>query len=406
MTPTDTRPGERRDRIVQALEAAELDAVICAFPANVLLLSGYWPVIGTAVALATREGRVIVLAPEDERELAEQGWADAVHTFQPGSLAEIRTLEAALREPLGRIARDLGLGSGRLGYERGPISQTVTYSAMNIYGASTLALVGTAFHSTSPTPADEVLARLRSVKTVHEVSRLRAACEIAGTGFETGADALTNGLRETEVAARFRTPMSVRGVGEDGVERADGFTFCMSGPNGAEAFGAYARSRARSIASGDLVLVHCNSYVDGYWTDITRTYCVGGPDERQQALYEAVFAARGAALAVIRPGAQASEVDRAARDELQARGLGQAFKHPTGHGVGFGAIDAGAAPRLHPASNDRLEPGMVFNVEPAVYFDGYGGLRHCDVVLVTESGAEVLTPFQAAPEALRIEPSR
>lgn len=402
MSGTSSKRDERHHRIVEAMTKAELDALVCAFPANVLLLSGYWPVIGTAIAVATRDGRVEVLVPEDERKLAERGWADEIRTFQPGSLAEIRTLSTALREPLEQIARELGLGSGRIGYERGPMSEPVTYSAMNIYGASLLDVFGETLGGASLTPADDVLTGLRAVKTGREVERLRSACALAGAAFEAGSAELEVGLRETEIAALFRKPISVQGVNEDDGARADGFTFCMSGANAAEAFGAYARSRAKPVSRGDLVLVHCNSYLDGYWTDITRTYCAGEPDDRQRALYEAVLAARGAALDAIRPGAQAADVDRAARDELSTRGFGEAFKHPTGHGVGFGAIDAGSPPRLHPASSDRLEPGMVFNVEPAVYFDGYGGLRHCDMVVVTETGAEILTPFQATIDELAL----
>jgi Xaa-Pro aminopeptidase len=93
-------------------------------------------------------------------------------------------------------------------------------------------------------------------------------------------------------------------------------------------------------------------------------------------------------------------VDAAARNVLRSRGLSEAFKHATGHGVGFAAISHKARPRLHPCSDAVLEPGMVFNVEPAVYLDGYGGLRHCDVVLVTENGHALLTPFQCDPTAL------
>lgn len=402
MPETSPGLGERNDRIAEALAEAKLDALVCAFPANVLLLSGYWPVIGTAIAFATRDGRTVVVAPEDERKLADRGWADEVRTFQPGSLTEIRPLSTALRQPLERVVRDLGLGSGRVGYEHGPMSEPATYSAMNIYGAGLVEVLGEALGGDATLePADDVLTRLRSVKTTHEVDRLRSACATAGAAFETGSEALTVGERETEVAARFRTPLSVQGVRGVG-SRADGFAWCMSGPNGAEACGAYARSRARSVERGDLVLVHCNSYLDGYWTDITRTYCAAEPDDRQRSLYEAILAARAAALDAIRPGARAADVDRAARDELKARGLGEAFKHATGHGVGFGAIDAGSPPRIHPASPDRLERGMVFNVEPAVYFDGFGGIRHCDVVVVTESGVEVLTPFQTTIEALTL----
>jgi Xaa-Pro aminopeptidase/Xaa-Pro dipeptidase len=169
----------------------------------------------------------------------------------------------------------------------------------------------------------------------------------------------------------------------------------MSGPNGARAYGAYARSTDRVLAEGDLALVHCNSYADGFWTDITRTYSAGGaPREADAALFDAVREARAAALAAIRPGARARDVDRAAREALTAHGLGDLFKHPTGHAVGFTAIDHDAPPRLHPRSPDVLEEGMVFNVEPAVYREGHGGIRYCDMVAVTATGANLLTPFQ------------
>ena len=95
-------------------------------------------------------------------------------------------------------------------------------------------------------------------------------------------------------------------------------------------------------------------------------------------------------------------MDRAARAVLEERSLGKEFKHATGHGVGFAAIDHNARPRLHPVSDDVLRVGMTFNVEPAVYFDDWGGLRHCDVVTVTHSGAEVLTPFHSTLSELTL----
>jgi Xaa-Pro aminopeptidase len=170
----------------------------------------------------------------------------------------------------------------------------------------------------------------------------------------------------------------------------------MSGINSATAYGAYARSTSKPLARGDLVLVHCNSYVDGYWTDITRTFCLGPPDDRHRRMYAAVAEARAAALTAIKPGVAARDVDRAARDVLRDLGFGEQFKHPTGHGVGFAAIDHNARPRLHPASDDVLQIGSAFNVEPGVYLDGADGMRHCDMVAVTETGVEVLTGFQTA----------
>ncbi len=208
-------------------------------------------------------------------------------------------------------------------------------------------------------------------------------------------------MSEFEAAALLRSGFSVCAP-QFGVARPEGFAWCMSGPNSAEAAHAYARSRHRHLATGDLVLMHANSCANGYWTDITRTYTVGERDDRKQQLYSAIFQAREAALNAICPGASGRDVDAAARDSLAHSGYAQEFKHSTGHGVGFSAISANALPRLHPASDDVLEVGMVFNVEPAVYFDGYGGIRHCDVVAVGEKGAEVLTQFQKDLRTLAI----
>jgi Xaa-Pro dipeptidase len=251
--------------------------------------------------------------------------------------------------------------------------------------------------------SDTMIARLAGTKTGAEIQRIRTACQIAAQAYDAGADAIRTGITEAEIATVFRAPLSTLGLRQEGVQRADGFVYCMSGPNSAQAFGAYARTRARTVQSRDLVLVHCNSYADGYWTDITRTYHVGESDERTRKMYDAVLDARHAALAAIRPGVRASEVDAAARNVLRERGFGDVFKHGTGHGVGFAAISANSIPRIHPACLDPIESGMVFNVEPAIYIDGFAGLRHCDMVAVTPSGAELLTDFQSHTAALQID---
>ncbi|HYJ47663.1 MAG TPA: Xaa-Pro peptidase family protein, partial [Pyrinomonadaceae bacterium] len=387
------------ERIKSVLRDEKLDAVVCALPANVLLLSGYWPVVGTSLCLTTRDGRVFVAAPGDEFDLAKRGDEDRIHTFRPSSLDEIRQPLEALRETLGEIARELDLKHGRVGYECGPWSQPASYAAMNLYGASLAALLKEIFPRAALVSADEMLHRLRAVKTPQEVERIRKACRIAGRAFAQGARLLRPGLKEFAAVNLFLSPL---GVLDEETRRAGGFVYCMSGANSALACAAYARSRATEIAASDLVLVHCNSYADGYWTDITRTFYFDEPTGLKGSFYEAVSLARQAALSAIRPGVCAREVDRAARETLKVFGYEKQFKHSTGHGVGFTAIDANARPRLHPKSDDVLETGMVFNVEPAIYVGGYGGLRHCDVVTVTETGVEVLTPFQTGLHELQL----
>jgi Xaa-Pro aminopeptidase len=394
------RDTARIDRVRQALEGDGLDALLGTLPAHVLLLSGYWPVVGNALALAGRDGRTAVVAPSDEAELAEGGWADEVYTFQPASRDELKTLDEAVRGPLAEAARALGLGRGRIGCEHGPTSEPASYAAMSLYGAGVVELLHEALPSARPEPADETFRRLEAVKTPRELERLRVTCRIAEEAFRCGAERLRAGLLETEAAAHFAVPLGTVGTGFAGVGRGGGYAWCMSGPNAAEAQGAYARSRPRPVARGELVLVHCNAFADGYWVDVTRTYCLGDPDRRQGELLDAVLRARAAALEAIRPGARAADVDLAARGVLEDLGLGPRFTHPAGHGVGFQAIDHNARPRLHPKSDDVLEEGMVFNVEPAVYFDGECGLRHCDMLAVTAGGHELLTPFQATIDEL------
>jgi hypothetical protein len=130
-----------------------------------------------------------------------------------------------------------------------------------------------------------------------------------------------------------------------------------------------------------------------YWTDISRTYIVGTPNKQQECMTAPIAEARTAGLNAVVPGVEARQIDAAARNVLTRYGYGDAFKHSTGHGVGFAAADPNAQPRVHPASRDVLKEGMTFNIEPAIYIEGIGGMRHCDLVACTSSGANVLTDF-------------
>ena len=396
--PRDT---ERIERIEHALRGAGLDALVCALPSNVLLLSGYWPVVGSSLAVVTRDGAVGLVVPEDELDLTSRAWPDERETFASGSLDRLLPLGELASGSLARLLRRLGVTGGRLGCEVGPVLEPSSYAGTTRYGAALPPLLRGACPGAELTDADDLLRGLRAVLTRRELSRLRLACRVAGEAFRTGAASIVPGSAEREVAAAFRAPLEAYADREgDALVRAGGFTWCMSGPDGALAYRSYARTRNRRIRFGDLVMVHCNSFVDGLWTDITRTYHPGPVDDGVRDLFEAVLAARAAALAAIAPGARAAAVDRAAREVLADRGLGDAFRHGTGHGVGFAAIDHDARPRIHPASEDVLQAGMVFNLEPAIYLDGWGGLRHCDLVAVTAEGVELLTPFQTGLEVL------
>jgi len=176
----------------------------------------------------------------------------------------------------------------------------------------------------------------------------------------------------------------------------------MSGPNSALAYRAFAATGARRLQPGDLVLVHMNPQVGGLWSDLTRTFMLGEAGPERRSMLDAVLDARTAALATIQVGLAAREVDAAARASLARRGFGDAFKHQTGHGVGLNGISGADAPVLHPLSQDVLASATCFNVEPAVYLDGIGGCRHCDVVRVGDSGLEELSPYLASADELTV----
>jgi Xaa-Pro aminopeptidase len=133
---------------------------------------------------------------------------------------------------------------------------------------------------------------------------------------------------------------------------------------------------------------------DSYCVDFTRTVSVGKADGRVREVYEAVREAHARSIAAVRPGRSRFDIDAAAREALSARGLGDAFGHGTGHGLGIEVHEDPRITRRRPdvdASDEALASGMVFTIEPGAYLPGWGGVRIEDDVLVTDSGREVLT---------------
>lgn len=394
---TAVRDDERVSRVADALRRERLDALVCSVPSNVLLLSGYWPVIGNAIAIFTRDGTIGIVAPEDETVFAHTGWADIVETFSAGSLDSLCTVADSIRQPFRHLLTALGIrGDIVLGYEAGETFDTSRYAATFSYGAGFPSLLSSTIERVRLVDASDVLLRLRATLTAGELASVREACGIARTAFDRCAALIRPGMREVEIAALFRQHLS-----DPERERADGFAYCMSGPNSADAYAAFQHSGTRPVVAGDVLLVHCNSYCRGYWTDITRTFVLDHLDDYHRRMLTAIFSARDATLPLIRPGTPAKAIDAAAREVMTAAGFGAAFRHATGHGVGFAAINHNAHPRVHPRSDDVLESGMVFNIEPAAYVDRFG-IRHCDMVAVTATGVERLTDFQASLEELQL----
>ncbi len=233
----------------------------------------------------------------------------------------------------------------------------------------------------------DLVEQLRACKETAEVEAIRRALEVAESALETTVAALRPGLSETELAVQLEHACRARGA-----ERMSFDTIVAAGPRAAL---PHARATERMLQVGELLVVDMGCIVDGYASDITRAVFLGQalPADWQR-VHEGLEAARAAALAIMAPGVSAREVDAAARAALDERDLGDAFVHSLGHGVG---LEVHEAPRLAQRSVHTLAAGNVVTVEPGVYLPGAGGMRLEDMVLVTETGREVLNRLPAEP---------
>jgi Xaa-Pro aminopeptidase len=227
---------------------------------------------------------------------------------------------------------------------------------------------------------------LRSVKDGDELAIMAEAARTGCKLFEHILGVLRPGIAEVEVAAELES--QARKLGAEGMSFetivAAGLRSAM--PHGRATSAPLPR---RGFVTMDFGIIH-----KGYCSDMTRTVFLGKPKPEDRKAYEAVLEAQENAVNAVSPGASCAEVDEAARSVLRREGLAEAFTHSTGHGVG---LEIHEPPRVGAGQTTRLQPGMVITIEPGIYLAGKFGIRIEDMVVVTHSGGQVLTP---APKAL------
>ena len=230
-------------------------------------------------------------------------------------------------------------------------------------------------------PTSGLVEELRSIKDVDEVEQIRAAVLLAASLFQTALGTIQPGVTENLVAGELE--LQARRAGAEGMSFD---TIVAAGPRSALPHG---RASAQPIPAGGFIILDYGVILAGYCSDMTRTVHVGRASRSHRRMYEAVREAQLASIEAVRPGVTAGDVDRAGRELLKKAGYGAYFTHSTGHGVG---IEVHEAPRLARGQTQELVPGMVITIEPGIYIPEQGGVRIEDMVLVTESGHEVLTP--------------
>jgi Xaa-Pro aminopeptidase len=239
------------------------------------------------------------------------------------------------------------------------------------------------FFQAVPAPLVELL---RCIKDGDELALMAAAALVGCNLFEHILTVLRPGIAEIEVAAELEHQARMMG--------AEGMSFETIVASGLRSAMPHGRATSAPLPRRGFVTLDFGIIHKGYCSDMTRTVFLGKPKPEERRTYEAVLEAQENAVNAVAAGVSCAEVDEAARGVLRREGLAEAFTHSTGHGVG---LEIHEQPRIGAGQATRLQPGMVITIEPGVYLAGKFGIRIEDMVAVTRSGGQVLTP---APKAL------
>jgi Xaa-Pro aminopeptidase len=383
---------ERRARMRKAMEAQGLDALVLRLPENVLLLSGHWPMIGIAYLVFPLEGKATCILPACYRNEAEASLEDCEAKFLPyGGKSDppyVPAVRAAVEQAVAKSAR-------RIGYEGNfeVVAPSWNLGDGMVPAADTMDMLRAAFADRELMDVSALLKKERLRKTPYEIERMAIASEISCFAMEAFQDAAEVGVSGVELVAITEHAATIRGTGYKGTVRVRALAQVTTGAaETAEGHRPNVISTVREMQDGDFAMLELGLVADGYWADRTRVRIVGTARDEQIKIFETVKKAQEAAIASIRAGVRARDVDAAARAVIEDAGYGREFPHITGHGLGFGYHEA--SPILGPLSHDVLEEGMMTSVEPGIYTAKFGGCRIEDDVIVTNDGSLVLGPYK------------
>jgi len=364
---------ERKARIAraQALMAAEgLDALVLDSGTSLVYFTGAeW---GDSErffgAVLTREGDPAWVTPAFEK-------ARGLEQVKVGSDVRAWEEDESPYALVAAILRDRKAAAGRVGVEETVPFVFVDGMAKDLPAARLVS-------------ATAVTAGCRMIKDTHELALIRRAAEITLRAHRAVMASLQEGTTQGE-ASRWCNE----------AHRRLGMTGGALVLFGKDAAFPHGTTKPQPLRAGDVVLVDGGGRLQGYASDITRTAVFGAPPTpRQRAIWDVVRRAQEAAFRAARPGVEAQSVDAAARKVIDEAGFGPGYRyftHRVGHGIG---MDGHEWTYLVRGNETRLRPGMCFSDEPGIYIPGELGIRHEDVITITDDGASTFTPWSGSPE--------
>ncbi len=352
---------QRLNQVLHCLEQQGLDALIVSHPANRFYLSGFTggdlpPLDSAGHLIVASHGRWLVtdFRYKEQAEMECPGW------------------QIVLRDgSLGGTVGDVLLQAG---------FKTVAFEAQHLIFSLFRTIQQRVGSDLQLVPTEGLVEQCRVVKDPQELELMGRAAAIADAALKEALRKLAPGITERAFARLLDNYMLDLGADRPAFE-----TIVASGPRASL---PHARPTDRSIQPHEPIIVDMGASLLGYHSDMTRTFFLGQPDAQSMKIYQIVLKAQQEAETGLRAGMIAREADALARNVIAAEGYGEYFGHGLGHGIG---LEVHEAPRLSPRSEEILKPGSTATVEPGLYLPGWGGVRLENLVVLRDTGIEVLT---------------
>jgi Xaa-Pro dipeptidase len=365
------------DRLRGALETGGHSQAVLSHPETLAHLGCFeapvedWPVSNPFVAIPALlclgpEEAVLVVADFHSPDVRESG--AQVVSYRSYDFKRAPDPAGELRLALIQALDEAGIVRGRVGVEAGHLPYEV---------ADWLREAGR-----TPVACDPAVASSRRVTSASRLDAIRRACSLADVVQQAVKDHAAAGVSEAELAG-----LAAAAMFREAGRRLPAILTVSTGAVATATGGGVATERV--VQQGDLVLTDTSPWIDGAWSDTANAVYVGKPDGQTRRRFDAVRRALHDGISLCRPGAVAKDVDRNVRDLLSE--YGQTYSHHTGHGIGAAWSQE---PRITPYNDLRIEEGMVLALEPAIYKQGWGGIRLEHVFLVGASDNEILTRFE------------
>ncbi|HHY47692.1 MAG TPA: aminopeptidase P family protein [Firmicutes bacterium] len=344
----------RLDKLRGLMSQQELDACLIMQPENRRYISGF---TGSAGALVITSDAAILVT--DFRYITQ-----AQDELTEGFVVE--SYDKEIVDAIATLARNHRLKN---------LAVEADYVTLRFYDK-----LKTACGGVDILPREGLVESLRAVKDPYEIEKISEAARLGDEAFSHILGMIKPGIPEMDIALEIEWTMRKKGA-----LRAAFDVIVASGSRGAL---PHAKPSHRPLEPGDLVVMDFGAVVDGYCGDMTRTVCVGKASAKAREIYQVVSRAQAAGLAAVRAGRTGRDVDCEAREIIREAGYGDYFGHGLGHGVGLAVHES---PRLSQSGTDPLPCGAVVTVEPGIYIPGWGGVRIEDLVVVRETGCQILT---------------